>query len=212
MEVCIRLLVNRDVRLDRINLRDGCENGTWSNKVSDLHLSDPRDSLDQGSNFCPFQIEFRLFYICFCSLNLRLSCQFPLNLGIELALRNRFCFCQRSISFHIKARFAKLCFHLCLLRFCEIECILKRTRVNFKENLSFFHNRSFNVILLNDVTRNAWLNLCVHKSIECCDVLAVDRCVLLYNRSYFHCWWRWSRCCFGGTTRKRKQQKQRSVS
>ena len=86
-----------------------------ADEVPDLHLRDAGDPVDKGRDFGPLDVELRLLDIRFARLYHSLRAGVRLDLGIELALRNRARLRQRGVSFDIEAGFAKLRFGLCKL-------------------------------------------------------------------------------------------------
>src|SRR5437879_3952918 len=81
-KVHVFLLADREVRFNGIHLRDRCEHCCWTDKISDLHLSDSRDPIDQGCNIGEAEVEVRLFYLSLGSLYCRFRGEVCLDDGI----------------------------------------------------------------------------------------------------------------------------------
>ena len=107
--------------------------------------------------------------------------EFRLDLGIELASRDRSRFRQRLVSLDIEAGLAKLRPRLGELRLRLVERRLERTRVDLEEDVPFEDDASFPVRLPDDVPGNAGLDLRVHESVQRRHPFAIDRRVLLHD-------------------------------
>src|SRR5207247_8504601 len=84
-KVHVFLLADREVRFNGIHLRDRCEHCCWTDKISDLHLSDSRDPIDQGCNIGEAEVEVRLFYLSLGSLYCRFRGEVCLDVVVQLA-------------------------------------------------------------------------------------------------------------------------------
>ena len=155
----------------------------------------------------PLQVELSLLDIRLGSLHQSLRTEFRLDLRIKLALSDGSRLRQRRVSLDIEPRLAKLRLRLRELALCLIECGLERTRVDLKEYIALSHNRSFFVVLPDDVPGNVRLDLRVYVPVQYCHPFAVDRRVLLHNRGDFYDQWRrnWRR--FAAAAAGEEQQK-----
>ena len=140
----------------------------------------------QRRDFRELQVELGLLDVRLGRQNRCLGAKLRLNFRIELALRDCARFGQRRVALDIEAGLAELCLRLRQLRLRLIERRLQRPRIDLKEHVAFPYDRSFPVVLLDDVAGDSRLYLRVHVSVQRGHPVAVDRSVALNDRGDFH--------------------------
>ena len=118
------------------------------------------------------RLRLRLFHFRLCGSNGCPRSEFSLYLVIELTLRDRSGFRERRVAFNVEFGFAELRLSLRLLRFRLIEGGFERARSISKRSCPLRTDRSFFVILANEVPGDARLDFGVHEAIKCCHPLA----------------------------------------
>src|SRR5437879_9414246 len=192
-EVHVFLLTDREVRFNGIHLRDRCEHCCWTDKISDLHLSESRDPIYQGCNIGEAEVEVRLFHLSLGSLYRRFRCEVCLDIVVQLALSNGALLGQRSIAVDIELSLAQVGLGLRELRFGLIKHCLERTRVDLEKHLTLAYKRTFLVGLADDVSSHLRLNLCIDVAVERSHPLAVDGDIFLHHGGNFHLGGLWRR-------------------
>jgi hypothetical protein len=117
-----------------------------------------------------------------------------LQIVIQLALRNGLRLGQRGIARHVLRGLSQLSLRLYHLRLglrqlslALIERGLKWARIDLKQQLPLGNDRSFPVILANQVARNVRLDLRVHVAVHRGDPLAGESDIPPLHRSHLHC-------------------------
>src|SRR5690348_11076067 len=164
-EVHVFLFADREVRLNRIDLRDRGQHSRWADKISDLHLSDPNDPVYQGCDISEAEVEVGLFHLRLSSLHCCFGSEVCLNVVVQLALRYGALLGQRCIPVDIELSLAQVGLCLRELRFCLVKDGLKGPRVNPEKSLALPDKRTFLVALLDDVTTHLRLDLRVYVAI-----------------------------------------------
>src|SRR5258708_6907716 len=185
-EVHVFLLTDREVRFNGIHLRDRCEHCCWTDKISDLHLSDSRDPIYQGCDIGEAKVEVRLFHLSLGSLDRRFRGEVCLDVVVQLALSNGALLGQRSVAVDIELGLAQVGLGLRELCFGLVEYGLKGSRVDLEKHLTLAYKRTFLVGLADDVSSHLGLNLSVDITVERSNPLAVDRDIFLHYHGNFH--------------------------
>src|SRR6266702_1188250 len=114
---------------------------------ADLDLCDPRNSVYEGGDFGPLQVECGLLHGCRARFDGGLGPKLGLNLVIQLALGNGSSLCKRCIPLHIESAFSQLCLRLRKITLCAVEGCHEGPRVYFKQYFAFANERTFSVVL-----------------------------------------------------------------
>src|SRR2546425_9267096 len=141
-EVHVFLLTDREVRFNGIHLRVRCEHCCWTDKISDLHLSDSRDPIYQGCNIGEAEVEVRLFHLSLGSFYCRFRSEVCLDIVVQLALSNGALLGQRSIAVDIELSLAQVGLSLRELRFGLVAQGLKGARVDLGKHLTLAYTRA----------------------------------------------------------------------
>src|SRR5258708_39261457 len=165
-EVHVFLLTDREVRFNGIPLRDRCEHCCWTDKISDLHLSDSRDPIYQGCDIGEAKVEVRLFHLSLGSLDRRFRGEVCLDVVVQLALSNGALLGQRSAAADIELGLAQVGLGLRELCFGLVEYGLKGSRVDLEKHLTLSYKRNFLVRLADDGFSHFVVHLGVDINVE----------------------------------------------
>src|SRR5580692_9427227 len=153
------LFADREINLNRTYLRNRGEHGRWSHQVAHLHGVDAGDSVDERSDLCVAKVYRGLFYGRLVGLDGGLRCAERLRVGIQLALGNGMSFRFWNITLYVQLGVRHLRLSLRQLPFGLVKHGLEWTGIDFKEELTFFDECPFAIILADQITAHLRLNL-----------------------------------------------------
>src|SRR5208337_1427713 len=97
------LFTDREVHLDRIDLRNRSEVGSGSHQIAHLDFVNASDAIHQRSDFGPAEIEVCPFHRGLARCDCSLSRELRLHFGIQLRLWDRLLGGQWSIAIYVKS-------------------------------------------------------------------------------------------------------------
>src|SRR5580658_9776084 len=186
----IFLFADGEINLDRTYLRNRGERARRSHQVAHLHGIDAGDSVDEGSDLCVAKVYRGLFYGRLVGLDGGFRRAERLSVGIQLALRNGMRFRFGNITLYVQLGVRHLRLSLRQLPFGLVKHGLEWTGIDLKEELIFFDESPFTIILSNQVTGHLRLNLRIDVPFERSYPLALYRDILLNDRCDLDHRWR----------------------
>jgi hypothetical protein len=183
--VQVFLLADREVRFDRVDLRDRGQRGGWRDQVADLHLREAHDAIDQRRDVREIQVQLRLLHLRLGRLHQCFGREIGLDVIVQLLLRNGVFLRQRYLAVDIVLGSARLCHVLGELSLGLVEHGLKRAHVDLEQDLTFADERAFFIRLADDVSRDLWPDIGVDVAIQRRDPFAVYRDIPLHDAGDF---------------------------
>jgi hypothetical protein len=118
------------------------------------------------------------------------------SITIDIELRAPLiCFRHRYLCFRLRQLSTRLLQQTLRLRELTpslVECGLKWTWINLKEQLALLDERPFRIGLLDEITRHLWFDVGVHSSVECSNPFLVKRDIFLSHLYDLNFDWRWN--------------------
>ncbi len=116
-------------------------------QIADLGQGHSREAVNRRRDFGESKVQLRGFNRGFVRLDQRLRHQVRLNCVVEYFLANDVFLRELRVAFQVQFRFARRRLVLREFRQCLIDRGLKRTRINLKQQIAFFHFAALGVVL-----------------------------------------------------------------
>jgi hypothetical protein len=167
----VLLLAQREIRLDRIDLRHRREERRRADQITNLGSCDGCDPGNERRHLREPEIELRRFDGGGRGLDSRLRREVRLNIVVELALRDGALGGQRPVALEVALGLPELRLRLGETRFSLRQNGLERPGIDFEQHLTLPHGRAFLVGATQQVSRNLRPNLRVDVAVERADPL-----------------------------------------
>ncbi len=95
---------------------------------------------------------------------------------------------------HVQLGLSQLRFSLCDLRPGLIHDRLKGPGIDLEKDLVSAYDRAFHIVLSDEVARDLWLDLRVHKTIQSREIFVINGNVSLHDLDNLDVWRRSGRC------------------